>query len=102
MARNMNGFDTHAASTSDYDRDTFNAKTSPDTFSKSKDYSNTSNDPQFTAQPMTITITEPQKESEGSSGTYISYLITTHVSLQYAHFEILMPRPMLTEPYVID
>lgn len=28
---------------------------------------------------MTITITEPQKESEGSSGTYISYLITTHV-----------------------
>lgn len=78
MARNINGYDTHASSSSGYDRDTFNAKHSPDAASQSKD-TNTSNDSHFIAQPMTITITEPQKESEGSSGTYISYLITTHV-----------------------
>ncbi|KAI9279420.1 hypothetical protein BC943DRAFT_331794 [Umbelopsis sp. AD052] len=80
LARNSNGYENHASSSSGYDRDTFNAKHSPDTASQSKD-TNTSNDSHFIAQPMTITITEPQKESEGSSGTYISYLITTHTSI---------------------
>ncbi|GAB5586090.1 intercellular trafficking and secretion [Umbelopsis nana] len=80
ITRNVNGFDTHTASTSDYDHDTFIAKTSPDSLSKSND-TDAANDSQFVALPMSVTVTEPQKESEGSSGTYISYLITTHTSI---------------------
>ncbi|KAM3586836.1 intercellular trafficking and secretion, variant 2 [Umbelopsis sp. WA50703] len=66
--------------TGDYDENTFNAKKSPDDYSY-RNGGESSNDSPFVAQPMTVTVTEPQKESESSSGTYISYLITTHTSI---------------------
>ncbi|KAJ2962216.1 hypothetical protein NQZ79_g2600 [Umbelopsis isabellina] len=80
IVNNSNGYERNADLTGDYDENTFNAKRSPDDYNY-RDSGESSNDTAFVAQPMTVTVSEPQKESEGSSGTYISYLITTHTSI---------------------
>ncbi|KAG2184622.1 hypothetical protein INT43_000535 [Umbelopsis isabellina] len=80
VVNNGNGYDRNNDLTGDYDENTYNAKRAPDEYNY-KDRGESSNDSVFVAQPMTVTVSEPQKESESSSGTYISYLITTHTSI---------------------
>lgn len=97
IVNNSNGYERNADLTGDYDENTFNAKRSPDDYNY-RDSGESSNDTAFVAQPMTVTVSEPQKESEGSSGTYISYLITTHVSNIFAN--ILHTSFVVTDNYV--